>query len=187
MTFDLHKPIFLALYLLLLLIYYFLFFRKSENKNFSKFLFISMFIFYILCLIKLTILPMRVTPIEEMNFDFSYYYQIVPFKTITQVIKYNTWNVQLLGNILLLLPLPIFIGFIKKKASFVNLFFIGFITSISIECIQLFIDILTKFPNKLADIDDIILNSVGSLIGAIIITIFNNYNEKRLENKKVEK
>lgn len=174
MTIDLHKSVFLTLYLLLVFTYYLLFFRKAKNKNFNNFLFSARFIFYILCLIKLTILPMRITPIEGMTFDFSYYYQIVPFKTINQVIKYNTWKIQLIGNVLLLLPLPIFIGFIKKNFSFTNLILIGFIASISIECIQLFIDILTRFPNKLADIDDIILNLIGSLIGAILIKIFNN-------------
>ncbi len=174
MTLDLHKPVFLSLLFLLIFIYYIIFFKKSTNKNINNFLFTSSFIFYILCVIKLTILPMRITPLEGFNFDLSYCYQIIPLKTISQVIKYNTWKMQLIGNILLLLPLPIFIKILSRKDfTIFKLFSICLLVSISIEATQFIIDLITKFPNKIADIDDIILNSIGSLIGVLLADIYN--------------
>lgn len=46
MTIDLHKSVFLTLYLLLVFTYYLLFFRKAKNKNFNNF-FIFSYVYFL--------------------------------------------------------------------------------------------------------------------------------------------
>jgi glycopeptide antibiotics resistance protein len=85
------------------------------------------------------------------------------------------WYVQIFGNILLLFPLSIFVGFIlKKNESIWKIILIGILTSIGIEIIQLGINIATQFPNKVMDIDDLILNTCGIIIGAMVYKCLQN-------------
>jgi len=165
---DLHPPVFLIIYCIILCIYYFFFFKKRGKKT-NRLLIVAFFIFYILCVIKLAFLPIRIFS-QDLGLTIDHYYQLVPFETISQVINHNVWTIQLLGNIALLFPLPIFIGLLQIGGEFKlsKVIFIGFCTSFSLEVIQLSINFLTKVPNKVADIDDLILNTLGVTIGSLI-------------------
>ncbi len=50
---------------------------------------------------------------------------------------------------------------------------IGILNSLLIELIQLFTNIITRYPTHVCDIDDLILNSIGTVIGYVIIIILN--------------
>lgn len=43
-----------------------------------------------------------------------------------------------------------------------------------IEITQYIIDIITKFPNKVCDVDDVILNFIGIILSILIIHLLNN-------------
>lgn len=167
------KPIvFIALYILIIMLYYLLVIRRKKNNySITQILITFAFILYWICVFKVSMLP-----IEILNEDLSQYshryYQLIPFKTIKQVISVSTWKVQILGNIAFLFPLPIFCSFFKDgKFSFVNAVKITFITSLTIETIQLMINFATKVPNKVADIDDLILNVLGGILGWLVFRL----------------
>ena len=86
-----------------------------------------------------------------------------PFKTID---IYQTFGKQVLGNFVMLLPLGIYLPLLytrlRKTYSFFVVVFICFIGSVCIELLQL----ATSYRS--ADIDDVMLNTLGGGTGFII-------------------
>lgn len=82
------------------------------------------------------------------------------------------WMVNIFGNIILLLPLGIFLPLLFKKfRSFKATVFGCCMASISIELIQY---VSMYFGNfRASDIDDIILNTLGGLIGFLMFKLLN--------------
>ncbi|HWI48223.1 MAG TPA: VanZ family protein, partial [Rummeliibacillus sp.] len=94
------------------------------------------------------------------------------------------------GNILLLMPLGILSPIMWNKfKQYKNVVLLGFSISIGIECIQ-FIELIAGGFGRAVDIDDVICNVVGVMLGYIIykfmfkiadqfqITILQNLNFK---------
>ena len=86
-----------------------------------------------------------------------------PFKTID---IYQTWGKQILGNFVMLLPLGIYLPLIYKRLrkayNFFPVLLICFLVSVGIELLQL----ATSYRS--ADIDDVILNTLGGGAGFLI-------------------
>ncbi len=118
--------------------------------------FISMvFVIYLLLLFELvtnsdmTSIGNNFTPFKEM-----FRYEITS----------NLFLTNVLGNVLLFVPFGLFVSYYIKNINFVKIFLITIITSFSIESIQ------TKIGRSF-DVDDIILNVLGGIIGMIIYKI----------------
>lgn len=87
----------------------------------------------------------------------------IPFKGIFSIS--NRWEITLLiYNILAFIPLGCYIGCLFRRTSFLKALIGGIILSLLFEVIQL-VTILGSF-----DVDDIILNTLGTLIGFILIS-----------------
>ncbi|SJZ72974.1 VanZ family protein [Garciella nitratireducens] len=177
---DLHFSIFIGLFFILSILGCIIDRRRNKNYFKERCILITCFIFYILMFIKFAILPIWIfidaEMLREMNISLNNYIQIVPFRTIIKTIEIGTWKLQLLGNILLILPIPIFIELFKgKKLSLKETIFLGFKLTISIELIQGLINLLTRYPNKVVDVDDIILNILGVIIAHFILKILDKF------------
>jgi glycopeptide antibiotics resistance protein len=89
-----------------------------------------------------------------------------PFKTID---IYQTFGKQVLGNFVMLLPLGIYLPLLytrlRKAYSFFAVLLICFLVSDGIELLQL----ATSYRS--ADIDDVILNTLGGGTGFIIYLV----------------
>lgn len=174
-TFDMHLMIFIFTYLIIFGIYYLLTLKK-QGKTFNERTVINaFFIFYLLSLFRLVFLPLDVWSPEwrdilwhTQNISFSNFYNIIPFYSIRTTFE-TALPLFILrgvgGNLLLLLPLPIFIGLLSNKMTPQKSLLIGIYTSLFIEIIQFILNIVTWYPNRLACIDDIILNTFGAFIG----------------------
>ncbi|MYL65323.1 VanZ family protein [Bacillus hwajinpoensis] len=67
---------------------------------------------------------------------------------------------NIIGNILLFMPLGFLMPLVSKKGkSFLIIGIIGFLTSTVIELLQYFV------AHRIFDIDDILLNALGALVG----------------------
>jgi glycopeptide antibiotics resistance protein len=105
-------------------------------------------------------------------------YNLYPFKTIfTYIIDYDSKNktpfiINIIGNLIVLIPfgflLPI--AFPKQLDRLDKLLFASIIGISLIELLQL------VFKLGVFDIDDIILNSVGVLIGFLILKVVQQTN-----------
>ncbi len=140
---------------------------KKRERILSVFLY-SIFICYLLLLIKILFLS-RVSLLELFHSQRTLFRSInlIPFHSIMEAVTDSSDMIRsfaignVVGNIIILIPLGIYLPLLKKdKRVIVNLLFI-FIVSIFVEIIQGFLGI------GVSDIDDIILNSFGGWIGII--------------------
>ena len=135
-------------------------FFRSRSLNIII-LFIS--IFYVIIMIRLLFLAGR------SHYLDSYRYNLIPLKTIKQYVinreYYNseTWIKNLFGNIILFIPLGLSIPILNHRFLKVLPFLIlNLLILLSVELIQVFSRVGTF------DVDDIILNILGALIGLVI-------------------
>lgn len=109
---------------------------------------------YLVVLLALTMAPARRLPVQMVN--------LIPFKSIVAGIQRGGWllNVNVLGNILAFMPLGVLIPALTRRLS-VPAAVLGAsaFVSISIEVLQ------WLFARRVADIDDVILNVAGALVG----------------------
>jgi glycopeptide antibiotics resistance protein len=76
---------------------------------------------------------------------------------------------NLVGNIILFIPLGFFVPIIYRNMNKFNYtLFLGLCVSVFIEIAQFTIDYLTKYPNHTSDVNDVILNIVGLILGFMI-------------------
>ena len=165
---------FVMAYVLILLAAY-LVRRKKQNIKYS-FGFIAVFILYMLMLVNTTFFPIIVAA-DNAGYDiWNTCIQLNPLQTISGYFEGTTTEVQITGNILLLMPMAVFIGTMQKQDNagkcIARNFFYCVTISVMIELSQLMINLMTQFPNRVVDIDDIILNSAGALLGAVMIIAF---------------
>lgn len=114
--------------------------------------------------------------IDLREHNYGVHNNFIPFTTIYNEIKdifvsgslYNFF-VQAIGNILLFTPLGFTVYFYleKRKRLLKSCLIIAFV-SISIESFQAFFNYAIDFNYRSVDIDDIILNCSGGLIGYVV-------------------
>ena len=105
--------------------------------------------------------------------NFMLFKEILRYKvTSTLFIK------NVLGNIVLFIPFGIFVSHFIKKRNVLYILFLSIVTSFSIEFIQYKI-------GRTVDVDDIVLNVVGGIIGYFIYTKLLKYknNHEKLFRK----
>lgn len=141
----------------------------TKKENLQKSILYIVFIFYILLLIKLLFLS-RVSFVElfrgERSIEKSF--NIIPFNSIKEYIFSNSENVKrfafsnVVGNIFIFIPLGTYLLLLKKnKRIQSNLVFL-FYTSLLVETIQGILGI------GATDVDDLILNCFGGLVGILL-------------------
>lgn len=154
---------------------------------------LNLFFLYILCFTAITLLPLM---IDLTNHGSMLPINVVPvFNTINDIsnipqeaemqnfmIKF--WIKNILGNMFLLFPFGLLLPILWRKFDDMrNTLLISFLFSLSIEFIQL----LSYFVGNMGrsfDIDDIILNTFGALIGYIFYKkiILKLINKQLLNN-----
>lgn len=154
------KPFFLSFTLLWFIIRIIKLYRKGNFRLRSEVI-VWLFYFYIMTLINLTLFPFRIN-------DFYYTsYNVIPFESIYTIISARNIRVILtnvLGNIVLFIPLGIFLKVIWIRINKLQVILISLLISCSIEFTQFFAHGL-----RTADIDDVILNLIGTIIGYAIL------------------
>ncbi|WP_160910168.1 VanZ family protein [Pontibacillus yanchengensis] len=105
---------------------------------------------------------------------------LVPFHTIikafTTPVFVPVYFVQIIGNLLLLTPFAFSLRYLSIANSNFKAVLAMFFTSLGIEVTQLFQTYLSSgyehFQGRATDIDDLMLNTVGAVIGVLIYKIF---------------
>lgn len=157
----------------------------SKNRGFfQSILLYTVFVFYIIIFLSIIIFK-YVSPLELIsgNRDMFRSVNLIPFHTIksyllgTVEVSRSVSFKNIIGNIVLFIPLGIYLQlFTKHKKVLTNLFGI-FVISLSLEFIQYI------FAIGASDIDDILLNCIGGLIGILLyrfmITLIKDYNKVR--------
>lgn len=121
------------------------------------------FVIYILLLFEL-LTAADTNPYHGIN--------LKPFTEITRY-KFGTrlFNINVFGNILIFIPFGLFIASYLKSKRVFSIFFITLITSSFVELVQLRV-------GRSFDIDDVILNVLGAIIGYFIYKLLKDIRQK---------
>ena len=150
--------------------------------------FFLLFILYLIVLVKVILfkdaLFFQIVPVDETYQEQSankslVRYNLVPFRTILlflRDVEKTPRFFNLYGNILLFIPFGFLLPLVWKKAfRFSRVLICTLLLSTSFEIYQF----LTRTGH--ADIDDVILNTTGGLLGFFFITVYF----RRKEQKKI--
>ena len=126
--------------------------KKHKKFYLHKELISLIFIIYILCLF-------HVVTFQDSNYGVS---NFVPFK---EIFRYDIGSTKflknVLGNIALFIPYGFLSSYFLNNKKFGVITILTIITTLTIETVQYYI-------GRVFDIDDIILNLVGSIVGFLV-------------------
>lgn len=139
----------------------YLFYNKKKIEL-HKELLMFLFIVYVLLLY-------YIVSFQDNNYGTN---NFVPFKEMFRYdINSSLFIKNVIGNIVLFIPLGLFVSLYIKSRNFFITLILSMIISCSIEYVQSLI-------GRTVDIDDVILNTTGGLIGYIIYKLGNKFAYK---------
>lgn len=144
----------------------------AKKNEFKKIFYITLLYFYGVVVFHVTLLPIPLDSIGieslQMMSENNVYIQLIPFLDIFTYGLYSFIK-QIVGNIVMFIPLGVLLPLIYDRCkSFKYIIKYSFITSLLIESLQLIICfILIKAPFRIFDINDLLLNTLGGIIGYI--------------------
>ena len=135
---------------------------KKEKFVFYKEITYLLFIIYLLSLF-------YIVTFQDDNYGLS---NFIPFK---EMFRYNFTSKlfikNIIGNILLFMPFGLFVAAYLNIRKLSPTIILTLISSVSIEVIQYLI-------GRVFDVDDIILNLIGGIIGGLLFITFDKLRDK---------
>ena len=133
--------------------------KNKEKIVLYREIMMLVFIIYILCLFQV------VTFQDDVSWASN---NFIPFK---EIMRYKITNrlfiKNVLGNMIMFLPFGFFTSLYLKSEKITLPLLLTLIASLSIEIVQMII-------GRVFDVDDIILNLIGGVLGYFIYSIFRN-------------
>lgn len=144
--------------------------KNKVDFCFYKELFTLVFILYVMCLFE-------VVTLQDNNYGLS---NFIPFKEIFRYqIGSRLFIKNIVGNILLFLPYGYFASYYLNNKKLWPTALLTIIVSFTIETVQLKI-------GRTFDVDDIILNTCGGIIGGFIYSLSESVSNKLPKVLKTE-
>ena len=135
---------------------------EKRHEGIKQALGVVLFVIYLIVLVYLLFFAEGYgrTASSEMRYNF------IPFHEVF---------INVFGNILIFLPFGYLVSFFWRKKNFiaVKAFFLTMFFSCAIECAQL----VTRVGS--CDVDDVILNTTGGLIGSILYLLIRYCRRKK--------
>jgi len=150
---NLTKAGWLLFYLYIILLSYFLFFSEHYGRD------------YIL---------------DEYRYNLEFLKEIKRFIKYRELLGFESFIVNILGNILAFAPFGFMLPLLNKKyRKFFLITFMSILFSLSVEVAQMLLKV------GIFDVDDILLNSIGGILGYLFFAICNSiYRRAHAKNKK---
>lgn len=185
-------PILAALFTLPYMIYQY---RKYGAMLFTRILIVYSMILYVLCAYFMVILPLPKEDVPRLQQTM----QLIPFHFIDEISKRSFSSMmsfircpqvyQAFFNLLLTLPLGVYLKYYFQKKWY-HAFCYGFLFSLSFELLQLTGLLgIYRYPYRLFDVDDLIVNTAGTVLGFIITPLFEKIlpSRKQLDERSYSK
>ncbi|MCF7619728.1 VanZ family protein [Bacillus sonorensis] len=163
----------LCTYVIFILVRIFkVFIFKKKPYPIEKSIFILATFVYFSGLISVTIFPIPVDQkLIEDTISGGFYEKnnFIPFNSIINTFStgfISTIITQIGGNLILLFPFGFLLPLIIENfKSLKRIIFLGFLTSLLIETLQFTLSLWIGFTYRSFDVDDLLLNTIGSVIG----------------------
>lgn len=165
-----------------------------RKKTFTDHFIFTVFYFYVVGVIVVTLFPIPFDKrliADRLNYSGQLSHNIIPFYSIYQMMSNTPLYVslrQIGGNILLLFPLGFYISIVKYKyLKFHHSILIGAICATVIEITQMVISTIIGYNYRTADVDDLILNTIGCMLGYLSFKILSPLlSEYRYFNDEIQ-
>ncbi len=140
--------------------------KRKQYRILGKVLFVSyiVFVFYFLLISEVY---GRIGEMEEYHYNLVLFREIRRFWNYREQLGIFATSANLLGNVLIFLPFGFFLPMASKKRSFLITSFYSLALSLIVEISQLFMKV------GCFDVDDLLLNMIGGMLGYITFTICN--------------
>lgn len=147
----------------------------------KKFIPILLLIGYIIILLQVLVFKeLALIRIGHLRFNFGGTQEgpanLIPFKTILYYVQGHNGLliacINILGNIIALVPLGFLVPFVFTKTHWKHIIILAFASGLIIEIVQLLLHI------GIFDIDDVLLNGLGVMIGFWKFNIFSSFPKK---------
>lgn len=149
--------------------------KRTQYRVVGKFLFVIyiMFVFYFLLISEVY---GRTGEMQEYRYNLVLFREIKRFWNYREQLGIFATVTNLLGNVLVFLPFGFFMPMASKYRSFLSTSFYSLALSLIVEISQLFMKV------GCFDVDDLLLNTIGGMMGYIAFTVCNvirrNYAKK---------
>jgi len=152
-----------------------------KGKSFSYLFFFSIFWIYLMGVVSLVAFSF---PIGYPNLDFKPSVNLIPLKfgDCSYIILCFT---NIYQNILLTAPLGFGISFIAQIKPR-HIYWLALAVGLALEIIQLIISLLVRSPFRAVDINDLLLNALGVLLGYIIFRIFDRSYSVVIQKSQIQ-
>ena len=178
-------------------------YRKYGSILPIRVLIVYSFIFYLLCAYFLVVLPLP--PIEEVASYTKPIMQLIPFASLKEFTMNSSliWNdpatyltalnepslYLIVFNILLTVPFGVYLRY-YFQCSWKKTLLLTFLLTLSFECLQL--GALFGYyprPYRLFDVDDLITNTLGGMLGYAITPVFAHFlvSRSRMDEKAYDR
>ena len=115
---------------------------------------------------------LQITGIIGMQFHVSWFLNSFSFGLLQSL---TLGSLMMMGlNMLLFMPIGILIPFVIRKCNLVKTLLIGFSLSTIIEILQM-------FSGRMSEMDDIIMNTLGTLIGFALYKIIFHFIKNKMK------
>lgn len=171
--------------------------KKKKGKELWDSIFKLLFILYLIALFDILFLPIPISNFaletqKKIYGHDSNFYNIVPLWSMIKLIKSNipfTYVItQAGGNIALFVPMGFFLAlnYIRQQ-QFIHILEISLIVSLGVEALQLSVSLAFGYPYRYADVDDLIFNVIGALLGLLCYKIAVPIIESAMKHNKDSK
>ena len=163
-------------------------YHKYGSIHKLRVLIIYSFILYMICVYFLAIFPLPDRDSIDMNSPVC---QLIPFSFIFDIIKEcvnmdNIWLIltdssvyTVLFNVLMFMPFGMYLRYYFKNSLKKTIFF-SFLFSLFLEVTQLTgLYFIYPHPYRLFDVDDLMINTLGGVLGYFIMGIFMKFLPSR--------
>ena len=123
---------------------------------------------YLLLLAVLTLRPVGADVDTNLRFNFK------PFATIGPALAHGPGSrifATLVGNLLAFMPLGLLLPICFRRVNWLAVIAAGFALSVAIESAQLGLSLYLGFGYRAADVDDVIVNVAGTVLGLALFGI----------------
>ena len=116
---------------------------------------------------------------EEYRYNLELFKEIRRFITYREQLGTFVVAANLFGNILIFVPYGFFVSMAGRTRGFFKTFFFSMFLSLAVETVQL----ITRVGSF--DVDDILLNTIGGVLGYIAFVLCNGIRRKHhVRNRK---
>lgn len=119
---------------------------------------------------------------EGYRYNLQFFKEIERFIQYREKLGFETFVVNILGNVLAFAPFGFLLPLIHKRyRRFFKIMFLSILFSLTVEAIQLYLKV------GIFDVDDILLNTTGGLLGYIVFTICHAIYLRFIYKQKVKR